>query len=357
MKPIDVFAVIFVLFASPVLAGDKPVIDAELRELVVNRVAAIMQDKYVFADTGEQMANHIRQQNSNGIYDSFSEVKPFCKKLTADLREISHDKHLWVFYSPEEALEVRTYKGMLPEKETREIKASMHAWESQDNFGFKKVEILDGNIGYFELRRFTSPEVFDEKLAGVMNFLSNTNAIIIDLRKNGGGEGSSLLSSYFLPPEKILLGKSNCRDSTLNTQDWTREDVPGRRLPDTDLYILTSSAITFSAAEAFAYGMKHLKRAVIVGETTRGGAHPVDISVVEDDILTQFPICESYNPVTQSNWEGVGVKPDMEVTSENALFYAHLAAIRKIMAQTPDLEYKHELESLLDKLGKQYATH
>ena len=275
------------------------------------------------------------------------------QKTYSDLRDISHDKHLWVFYSPEEALEVKAYKGMIPEREIQEIDQSIHVAESRDNFGFRKVEILDGNVGYFELQRFPDPEIFDEKLAGVMNFLSNTEAIIIDLRKNGGGEGSSLLSSYFLPPEKILLGSSICRDSTLNTQDWTRPDVPGKRMPDTDLYILTS-AMTFSAAENFAYGMQHLRRAVIVGETTKGGAHPVDISIVKDDVLIQFSICESYNPISKSNWEGVGVKPDVEVSSDNAISSAHLIAIEKIMEKTAGQEYKNELEAIMVKLKEQY---
>jgi len=183
-----------------------------------------------------------------------------------------------------------------------------------------------------------------------MKFLSNSEALIIDLRKNGGGEGITLLSSYFFSSDKVYLGSCFCRDTTQNEHYWTSTDISGS-ISKTDLYILTSSG-TFSAAEDFAYTMQSLKRAIIVGETTRGGAHPVGVFIVKGDILTQISICESYNPITKTNWEGVGVVPDIKTTSENSLHNAYALALKKVITETTDTEYKNKLNSLLNRSNK-----
>lgn len=345
------FIILFILLSSFGFVQDSLSVDAKTKEEVVNTVASIMQEKYVFPETGEKMANYIKTRHKKGAYHSYTEVKSFCKELTSDLREISHDKHLYVFYSPEEAYEVKARKKMLPEEEIKKIEAHYYQIEKRKNFGFHKIEILEGNIGYLDLRYFSDTDKSAETIIGAMKFLSNSDVVIIDLRKNGGGSIHPLLISYFFPPEVILLGGSICRDSTLNADNRTLPYVPGRRMPDIDLYILTSSR-TFSAAEAFAYTLKHLKRAVVIGENTKGGAHPVDVLIVKGDILTQVAICNSYNPITKTNWEGVGVSPDIEVKSENAFPTAHLLAVEKMIEKTTDKKYKKELERLSTKLKK-----
>ena len=354
IKSLRITTILTILLTNVCFAQDTLLIDEKTKEEVVYKVASILQEKYVFEDTGDKMSEHIVRLFKNGEYDSCINVIPFCKKLTSDLREISDDKHLYVFYSPEETYQVKAFKNMLPEKEVKEINDYFHEIERRENFGFKKVEILDGNIGYFDLEYFTNAESFEKKLAGVMNFLSNSDAIIIDLRNNGGGTGSALLPSYFLPPVKMLLGSICCRDTTQNSHYRVISDIPGKRLPDVDLYILISSSVTFSAAEDFAYTMQHLNRAVLIGETTRGGAHPIDVLLVKDSILTQIPVCESNNPITKSNWEKTGVIPDIEVSSENALSKAHIVAIENIIENTKDPEYKMELISILDELRLKY---
>lgn len=327
------------------------VFNESTKKEIVYKVASILEEKYLFEDIGDKMAKHILNQYEIGKYDSLTQVKEFCSELTSDLRDINNDKHLFVFYSPDETYEVKAFKNLLPENEIKDINESIYQKESRENFGFKKIEILDGNIGYFDLRYFASPEIFDEKLIGVMNFLSNTDAIIIDLRDNGGGQGSTLLASYFLPPKEILLGSSCCRDTSQNIYSKTIVDIPGKRLMDIGLYILTSSR-TFSAAEAFAYTMKNLNRAIIIGEQTKGGAHPIDVLIVKGDILIQIPICESYNPVTRTNWEGVGVIPNIEESSELALHKAYILALKNVVEKTSDIERKNILNSLILELNK-----
>ncbi|MCF7920566.1 MAG: S41 family peptidase [Candidatus Cloacimonetes bacterium] len=325
------------------------VIDALTKGDVVNRVAEIVRDVYVFHEIGEKMADFIIEQQAKGEYDNLNEIKPFCSKLTADLRTICNDKHIFVFYSPEEAHEVRADKGLLSAEEIALQKAAYKLWYERQNNGFQKVEILPGNIGYLKLNIF--PHVHGaETCAHAMGFLAHANAIIIDLRDNGGGEGlGDFLSSYFFTPERVLLGGARFRDSSQNSESYTLPFVPGKRLPDIDLYILLSSR-SFSAAEAFAYDLQQLKRAVIVGENSKGGAHPIDVLIVKGDILTQVPIGSSYNPISKTNWEGMGVTPDIKTTEEAALNTAHITALENVIKKTTDKDYKQELQKILESI-------
>jgi retinol-binding protein 3 len=328
---------------------DTLTIDSKTKEKVINKVASIMQEKYVFAEIGEKMANFIHSQYKNGEYNSFTEVKPFCKKLTTDLRTICNDKHVFVFYSPEEAYDVRAANNMLPQEQIDKLKEKFIISDKRRNYGFQKLEILEGNIGYLKLTYCPNISAAETCIAA-MGFLANTDAIIIDLRDNGGGEGiGGVFESYFFTPDRVYLGESFFRDTTLNTESWTLPYVPGKRMSDTDLYILTNSR-TFSAAEGFTYGLQQIKRAVVVGETTKGGAHPIDVLIVEGAILTQVSIGYSYHKTSKTNWEGVGIKPDIEATSENALHVAHISALKHLIEKTTDIGYKKELESLLKTL-------
>lgn len=351
MKILKILSIPLILNSSFGYTQDTLLIDKKAQEEIILKVASIIQENYLFTDIGEKMAKHLINQLEKGEYKSFVEVGPFCKKVTSDLRDINNDKHVFVFYSPEEAISVRAEKGLLLEDEIKKINEQNFENYRRENFGFKKAEILDGNIGYLDIRYFTNADTLEETLNAVMKFLSNSDAIIIDLRDNGGGSLTPLLPSYFLPSKKTYLSSCICRDTTRNENSWTLPNVPGKRLLDVELYILTNSK-TFSAAEDFSYTMQNLERAIVVGEKTKGGAHPVDVFIVKGDILTQIPICESYNPITKSNWEGTGVKPDIEVKSENAFKIAYMKAIEHIIQKTTDIEHYNELKLLLEELKK-----
>jgi hypothetical protein len=336
-----------VLLILPIMGfpQDSPSIDSDTKGEVVQKVASIMKDKYVFSEIGENMAKHIIKQHEKGSYDSYTAVKPFCRKLTSDLRDICHDKHIFVFYSPEEAREVAARNNLLPNEEIKKINEAFLKRAKRGNFGFSKIEILKGNIGYMNLNWFSGSKGACDTANNVMGFLSNTDAIIIDLRNNigGGGDVLRLLASYFFNSGKMPLTGVYYRSTDRIEKVWTLEHVPGRRRPDVDLYILTSSR-TFSAAEDFCYSLKALKRATVIGEKTKGGAHPVDVIIVKGNILTQISIGNSYNPITKTNWEGVGVNPDIETAAEDALKTAHLVALERIKGKTSDNAYKKKLE-------------
>jgi len=202
----------------------------------------------------------------------------------------------------------------------------------RDNYGFREVKILDGNIGYLDLREFVAPKYGSETLANAMHFLKNTNAMIIDLRQNDGGspEMVQLLASYFFSSEPVVhLANHYNRPKNELTKSMTLSNVTGLRRPKTGLYILTSSK-TFSAAEAFSYQLQSLKRAIIVGEKTAGGAHLTGSVIATDKFYVRIPQGRTTSPVTNSNWEGIGVIPDIEVRAEEALKAAQTKALEGI---------------------------
>jgi hypothetical protein len=332
------------------MAAEIPEISSDTKTIVVNKVADLMKDYFLYPDVGEKSGEYIKAKLKSGDYDSFTDVKKFCSQVTADLREICHDKHLFVFCSPEEAKEVAARKGLLPQDEKEKVEKQLYEMGRRTNFGFSKVEILDGNVGYLDLRYVAPLEYAAETAIGAMKFLSHADAVIIDLRRNGGGGGiGHLLLSYFLGPERAHLIDYYPRASDEPEQYWSYEYVPGKRMPDVDLYFLTSSK-TFSAAEELAFNMQQLKRAVIIGETTKGGAHPVDVLIVQGDILLQVSIGETVHPVTRANWEGVGVEPDVKVPAEDALQAAHLLTLKNLLDKTTDDEVRNELISLIEQM-------
>ena len=339
---------LFCLVFNPVVfAQNSMSIETDDKAEIVNGVASIMTDKYVDPDTGRQMANHILSQLDRGAYDEHTSVKSFCAVLTSDLRAISNDKHLFVFHSPEEKREVAARLNLLPKEETEEIERHYYESDRRANFGFQKAEILDGNVGYLKLNYFPGIDGVETVIA-TMGFLSNADAIIIDLRENGGGENPSVLSTYFFPPQEIELSGAYFRDAGSVKRSWTLPYVPGKRLPNVGLYILTS-ARTFSAAEDFTYSLQQLNRAKVVGERTKGGAHPVDVLIVKNDILTQVSIGKSINPITKTNWEGVGVQPDVEVPANDAQTAAYLLALKSLLEKSTEEQLSEELRSLLRK--------
>jgi len=334
-----------------VTAQETVKIDAGMKAEVINKVADIMRDYYVFAEVGEQMGEYIRTRHSNGVYNDYADVEEFCNKVTTDLREISHDKHIFVFYSPEEAKEVAARNGSVPSEEIKKIDSMYLEIERRTNFGFRKIEILDGNIGYLDLCSFSEADEAYETAAGAMSFLSSADAIMIDLRDNGGGSSGlvSFLASYFFNSDKVPLTGVYMRSTDTIEQTWTHSYIPGKRMPKVALYILTSSR-TFSAAEDFCYSLKQLKRAKIIGEKTKGGAHPVDVRIVKGNILTQISIGNSVNPITKTNWEGVGVEPDIETSAAEALHTAHLLALKNLLSKQTDDAYGQQLQALIENL-------
>ena len=323
-----------------VIAQEKEVkIDkAEQKEVAAN-ISDILNKNYVLPETAKKMSAYIIEKLKKGEYDELTHPEEFARQLGEDLRHISKDRHIRISYNPE------TVKELMKEKEEgKEDPEALEKWlkeERRNNFGFREVKILDGNVGYMDLREFIEAKYAGAIAVAAMNFLSNCDALIIDLRKNGGGQPGmiQLLTSYFYEDEAIQLSSLYWRPEDKTEQYWTLPYVPGKKMADIDIYVLTSRR-TFSAAEAFCYDLKHLKRATLIGEATGGGAHPGGPMVINDNFYIWVPQGRAINPITKTNWEGMGVKPHIEVPQENALQTAYLKALEKLTASARDKDDK-----------------
>ena len=313
-------------------------VDARARSEVIDYVLERLNSSYVFPETAAKMSNAVRERVANGEYEAITGAREFADKLTADLQAISRDKHLRVRLAGEGP-------------QMRMMRGPASGGGAPGDGGFARVEQLPGNVGYIDLRMFHPPQVGGEQAANAMNRVADSDALIIDLRKNGGGNADmvALLVSYLLGPERTLVNTFVGRDGNLQNETWTTPDLPGRRFTNKDVYVLTSS-YTFSAAEEFAYDLKNLKRATLVGETTGGGANPVNIMRINGRFEVSIPIARAVNPITKTNWEGVGVSPDVDVPAEVALKTAHVAALKNNAARTSDPEAKRKLGELITEL-------
>ncbi len=240
--------------------GDVDIDDAA-RSCVIENIISKIQAGYVIPESGQAAIRNLRSAQISHRYDGFGTAKEFAEKLTVDLRSATNDKHIAVFFDPES-----TESAKLPGPQTIS--------REHFNFGFAKVEHLRGNIGYIDLRSFANLDEGRETASTYMSALANFDAIIIDLRQNGGGNTPMVayVASYFFGPKPVHFTDMYWRDQNQTVELWTEENVSGHRSVSQDVYILVGPS-TFSAAEDFSYSLKQLKRATLVGERTGGGAH------------------------------------------------------------------------------------
>lgn len=291
----------------------------EKLESLIEALAREIEEHYVFPEVASQIGARLREQLFAGAYEGIP-IEVLARRLTTDLRAVNSDKHLSVGPVPPRSAAEPADPALREQEHQAELRRS--------NFGFQKVEILDGNVGYLELNAFVPLEQARETAAGAMGFLGNVDALIVDLRRNGGGDPSMIqfLSSYFFAG-RTHLNSFEWRGKEGLEEFWTFPEVPGKRLLDVPIFVLTSSR-TFSAAEEFTYNLRNLERATIVGATTGGGAHPGDTHEIAGLLRVFIPQGRAINPITKTNWEGVGVEPHLKVPAEQALDAARREASR-----------------------------
>ena len=298
-------------------------IDGAERARVVDGIAAQLGEYYVFPSVAEKMGQKIRSQLRNGAYDRLQDGGLFALALGEDLRAISHDGHLRVGFSPFQVPE----QGQQPDPNSIE---RFQAQMLRTNCGFERVEHLPGDIGYIKLNEFSDPDICAPTVVAAMGVIQNVSALVIDLRDNGGGSAlmEELIESYLFSSQTRM---NDLWDRKTNTtrQYWTQVYVPGKRIASQPLFVLTSSH-TFSAAEAFTYDLQAQKRATIVGETTGGGAHTIINRRLDDRFFVVVPYQRAINPITNGNWEGSGVVPDVKVSAADALQTAEKLASQRL---------------------------
>ncbi|HMQ68931.1 MAG TPA: S41 family peptidase [Ignavibacteria bacterium] len=326
----------------------KNVLSDSDKESAVNSISKLLYDNYIFPEVSVKMENYVKSKLSENNYDTITDPQEFAQILTTDLQSVSNDKHIRVQFNPDQIKHIKENNTNNDEEITQEYIDQLKS----ANYFFKKVEILSGNIGYIDFRQFGPGEQIKDKVASVMGFVENCDALIFDMRYNGGGDptGIQVISSYLFGDEPVHLNDLYFRPNDTTQEFWTLKDIKGKRMPDVPVFVLTSS-FTFSGAEEFSYNLQNLKRAAIVGETTGGGAHPGGMNIVDDNFLMFVPMGRAINPITKTNWEGTGVSPDINISSTQALVKAHILALEKINMKSNDVKLKEISDWLIESLS------
>lgn len=321
-------------------------VDAPMRKEAIAAVIANLDRSYVFPDKAAAMDARLRAGLQRGEFDDADSAERFAERLTSTLREESHDAHLEVRYF-EHAVPPQAPGG---EPSARE-KAEETAQQQRFNFGVESVGRLHGNLGYIDVHQFGRLPGAAERYAAAMNLLADTSALIVDLRRCGGGDPDAVMAfASYLFDQPTHLNDVYWREENRTEQRWTQAKVAGRRYGQArKVYLLTSSD-TFSGCEDLAYALKNNRRATLVGETTGGGAHAGDPHRLSAHFMMFVPSGRPINPVTHTDWEGVGVAPDVPASADDALDIAQVAALKAVLATEADAEWKAKLQQRLDEL-------
>ena len=326
-----------------ILQAQEDTLSREFKESTIGELSARMNDFYVEPDLALKVAEHLKQRMEADHFKDVSETAGFAELLTKEVQSVSKDKHLLI-------RPVTQTQG--PRPRSTEDFLTRHrgriARDREEAGGLKEVRILDGNVGYLDLRSFVPLHVGRDYADSSMQLLSGADALIIDLRENGGGYPDMVqyFCSYFFG-EPVHLNSLYWREGDRTEEFWALEKVTGTKVPDLPLFILTSGK-TFSAAEEFSYNMQTRKRATLIGQTTRGGANPGRIIQLNDKIEAIIPVGKAINPITKTNWEGVGVVPDITTSPDESLEKAHELA--KVAAKKYGSDRKQRHEELSAKL-------
>jgi hypothetical protein len=294
---------------SPGAKVQEITLDAAERDRVIESAAKLLDELYVFPDVGKKLSAALRKAEKRSTYRTITDGQILAWRLSDDLWAIAHDGHLGVRFS-KEALPPDE-PGAGPDQAARQRLLA-------GNCGFEKAEHLVPNIGYLKFNEFADPAICAPTAAAAMNFLVDSDALIIDLRDNHGGGGMVDFIASYLFAEPTHLTDNYKRQGNATEESWTLPYVPGKKFIGKPVFVLTSRR-TFSAAEAFCYALKTLKRATLIGETTGGGAHPMDPKRIDDHFSVMVPTGRSVSPITKTDWEGTGVEPDIKVAAPDAL--------------------------------------
>ncbi|MFI7543865.1 S41 family peptidase [Actinoplanes sp. NPDC049599] len=289
---------------------------------IIDEALDLLCANYIFPAKATEAAAAIRARRAAGEYDGLDE-EILAARLTADLAEVCADKHLRVRIRDADLHDVLTHD---------EMAAAYREGLRHANYGIARVERLDGNVGYLDLRQVAEASMGGRAIAAAMELIAHTAALIIDLRKNRGGapNGVTFWTSYLFRDDETHLNDIYDGPSGRTRQFWSLAYLPGARYPDAPVFVLTSD-VTFSAGEEFCYNLQALGRATLIGQTTRGGAHPTQFFPITPTVEITVPMARSVNPVTGGNWEGTGVVPDIEVPAAEAFGLAYRRALEHVL--------------------------
>lgn len=308
MKSLFIHLLLFVIIFKADVFGQKKINEKFKKETII-KIDLLLKSNYVFPDQAELIVNHLNKSLKEGKFKKQELLDSFAIALTKEIRVVNNDKHLgvWPAFVPVKEQENTSDDYQLYLKNYTDTRKQAN--------GFKEVKVIDGNIGYVNIDFFLAET--NKTIDSYMSLLANTDAIIIDLQHNGGGSPKTVnyLCSYFLESD-LLINTLYFREGNRKDEVITHE-VNGKKRIDVPLFIITGPK-TFSGAEEFSYNMQSQKRATLVGEVTGGAANPGDVFKINSDLEIFIPVGTGVNPVTKTNWEGVGVLPEIKTSAENA---------------------------------------
>ena len=318
--------IVLALLPHAPLAAEEPRQEVSQPDAVIADIGSALRAHYVFPEKADAIEAALEAKRQAGRYASATSADELASLLSDDLVEITGDYHFNVAFAPDADAQTET-----AQIDPRALQRS--------NFEFKRIEILPGNVGYFRLDYFASTDEVFDLATGAMRFLGNSDALILDLRYNRGGhlETAQLLMSYLFPGDRdqeLFDYFYNEDGRTIRRGQWVLAGLPGKRMPDIPVYVLTSST-TFSAGEWTAFSLGELERATIIGQQTAGAAHPVDVKRIDEDFVMQVPIGIVSGPVSGTDFEGKGVTPDIEAQSHTALDVAYRTALTRLAQTDP----------------------
>jgi retinol-binding protein 3 len=339
-----ILSVLIGITTPSLLPAQSATVNQATRSAVIERVLKEIATEYIFSEKAAEIAEQIHDREASGTYDSPS-GEEFARRLTKDLQSAAHDLHFEIDYSAD-ILPQEPAPSAAPTREER-----LNAGKD-DNYGFRKIDILEGNVGYIAFDNFHRAEAMVDTLAAAMDFVANTDALIFDLRNNEGGRADAvaLLVSYFVEGNPQELVGIYWKPLSKTVESFTSPSIKGKKYLGRNVYLLTSKD-TVSAAEAFCYDMKNLKLATVVGEVTAGAANPGSTKRIDDHFSLFLPTGRAVDPVNGKNWEGTGISPDVAVSAAESLRSAQILALKAIQAKA-DANKRLRLEQIIRKLGE-----
>lgn len=296
-------------------------VDEAEQSRVMDGVMKLLNQFYVFPEVAEKVSAKLRTERKRGAYRNITDAETFAIRLSDDLVALSGDRHIAVDFFAEAEPDDAPSR---PHPDPRLLAAR--------NCGLEKADHYPPNIGYLRINSFDDPEYCAATAIAAMNFLADSDALIVDLRGNhGGAPQMAALISSFLFDERTHLDDIYDRGRNTTEQLWTSPHLPGKKLTGKPIFVLTS-ARTFSAGEQLSYDLKVLKRATLIGETTGGGAHLVAPHRIDDHFFMRVSFGRFINPITKTNWERVGVEPDVKTSAAEALDVARKLAADAVRA-------------------------
>ncbi len=326
----------------PSISAQEEQLSKKYKTEVVESLIVLMNDYYVFPEVAKETEIHLRKQMESGYFDKVTSTETLAELLTKSVQEINKDKHMKVRKTPDFDAEPMTPERMIEEK--------LHGLNRMRSYnaGFNTVKVLEGNIGYIDIRGFAYFHEGSKAADAYMQLVANTDAIIIDLSKNGGGDPEMVqyLCSYFFEGG-VHLNSLYFREGDRTMDFHTLDEVGGKKMIDIPLFVMTAER-TFSGAEEFSYNMQTQKRATLIGQTTGGGANPGRMRSINEDLAVFIPNGKAINPITKTNWEGTGVIPEIKTELDSSFAKAHKLA--KMAAEEYQSKSKEKYTSMYEDL-------